>query len=91
MVQPKGEYRFQVIIPRHIIEEILQLPPEYVGRVARYAEDRDALVMLVDAPAQPEYFVPYGEVYPVVSPAITVMETSLGRRIDIKFPQFEEA
>ena len=86
----KGSHAFRFLLnPIHVIE-LMGLPKNYTIRTVVWSDDRASFVVVVDAPEEERFFVPFGEILPVVGATVTVTKGDGGDAIKIGFPQLEE-
>ncbi len=87
--KPQGEHAFIFYLERDLIRQLVNLPDTFVVRSVGWNEDRQAFVIIVDAPEENRYFVSKNDIYPINAPALTIVDGRLGRRIDVQFTEFD--
>lgn len=84
-----GEYRFRFFMDPQYIVRLAKLPDDFNVVTVLWSEDRQTFCFLVDAPPDPQFFVPKDEILPVQSATVAVEQGPDGDKLRVLFPGLE--
>ncbi len=88
--EKNGSYRFRFHLDPDFLLRLFKLPDGFSVRWVLFNDERGSWDVIVDAPEEPQFFVPLTAILPVQGAAITVVHGEEGDYLKVELPQVKE-